>query len=100
MNAGDRGSEERGLRLHHPSGNMGQGVNSRGELKGVSPEGAGKPISPQLVRPVRDLVLIGRQSRLLYPKPRDLALARMKWIERSMEVRPRTDVQFVWLSWG
>ena len=100
MNGGDPGSEGRGLRLHHPSGNMGQGVWSRGELKGVSPEGVGKPINPQLARPVRGLVLTGQQSRLQDPKPRDLALARMKWIERSMEVRTRTDVQFVWLSWG
>lgn len=44
--------------------------------------------------------LKGPQSLLGNPKPGDLALGRMKCLERGMEVRRCSDVQFVTMTWG
>jgi len=43
--------EGRGPGSHLPSGDTGRGVHGRGEPKGVNPEGAGKPTSPQPGKP-------------------------------------------------
>lgn len=35
-----------------------------------------------------------------YPKPGDLALGRLKRLERGVEDRSSSDVQFVYMTWG
>lgn len=51
--AGNSTFETRGPELHHPSGNMGQGVYSRSELKEITSVGIGKPIFLQMYYHIR-----------------------------------------------